>query len=177
MAFIWQPLSLVVLAAMAYVGLKFPDVDQRVGFLLHRSIVTHGPFLPLLVFAFALADNPVKRRLGTGIGVGFAVHMAFDLFPRAWQGYALVSLPAYGWTPPIFSWIWISVTMLVCFCIAIKLCRNAIDLVLLLVAVTATFLFAASNENSLWRPLGVTLASLLVCYLMVGPDKDKTRPD
>ena len=175
MALVWQPLSLVVLATAVYIGLKLPDVDQRVGFLLHRSIVTHGPLLPLVVFVFALGDNPVQRRMGAGIGIGFAVHMAFDLFPRGWQGYALISLPVYGWTPSVFSWLWISATMLICFSLAIKLCRNAIDVVILLVATVTAFAFVAPGEHALWRPLAVTVASVLVCYWMIGPDKDTAR--
>ncbi len=176
MALIWQPLSFVVLAVAVYVGLKFPDVDQRVGFLLHRSIITHGPLLPLMAFAFALGNSPVQRSLGTGIGIGFAVHMAFDLFPRGWQGYALISLPIYGWTPPVFSWIWISATMLICFGFAIKLCRNAIDVVILLLATIAALAFVAPGENALWRPLAVTVASLLVTFWMIGPDKEAAKP-
>ena len=177
MALIWQPLSLAVLAAAVYIGLKFPDVDQRVGFLLHRSIITHGPLLPLLVLAFSLGDNPVQRRLGAGIGIGFAVHMAFDLFPRGWQGYALISLPAYGWTPPLFSWIWLSATMLICCGVAIKLCRNAIDVAILLVATVAAFAFVAPGENALWRPLALTVAAFLVTFLMIGPDKEAAKSD
>ena len=172
MSLIRQPISMIVLAAAIYLGLKFPDVDQRAGFLLHRSILTHGPLLPLLVFAFALGDNPVQRRLGMGVAIGFAVHMAFDLFPRAWHGYALISLPIYGWTPSVFSWIWISVTMLTCFGIAIRLCRTAIDVVILLVATALAFAFVAPGENAVWRPLAVTAASILVCCWMIGPDKD-----
>ena len=175
MSLIWQPLSLVVLAAAVYIGLKFPDVDQRVGFLLHRSIITHGPLLSLVAFAFALGDNPVQRRLGVGIGVGFAVHMAFDLFPRGWQGYALISLPVYGWTPPVFSWIWISATMLICFSVSIKLCRSAIDVFILLVATVAAFAFGAPDENALWRPLAVTVAAFLVTFWLIGPDKETAR--
>ena len=172
---IWQLLSLVVLAAAVYIGLKFPDVDQRVGFLLHRSIITHGPFLPLLAFALAQVDSAVLRRLGTGIGVGFAVHMAFDLFPRAWQGYALISLPVYGWTPPAFSWIWISVTMLVSLGVAIKLCRSAIDMFILLVATVIAFAIVAPDENALWRPMAVTAAAFLVTFRVIGPDKESAR--
>ena len=172
---IWQLLSLIVLVAAVYIGLKFPDVDQRVGFLLHRSIITHGPLLPLVAFALALGDNPVQRRLGMGIGVGFAVHMAFDLFPRAWQGYALISLPIYGWTPSVFSWIWISVTMLICFGFAIRLCRNAIDVAILVVATVAAFAFVAPDENALWRPMAVTAAAFLVTFWMIGPDKESAR--
>ena len=172
MTLIWQPLSLIALALAVYIGLKFPDVDQRVEFLLHRSIITHGPMLPLLAFAFAFGDNPVLRRLGTGIGIGFAVHMAFDLFPQAWQGYALISLPVYGWTPTVFSWIWISATMLISFGLSIKLCRKAIDVVFLLVAVLAAFMFVAPDENALWRPMAVTAAAFLFSFCIIGLDKE-----
>ena len=164
-----------MLAVAIYIGLKFPDVDQRIGFLTHRSIITHGPFLPLLALAFSLGDNPVQRRCGMGIAIGFAVHMAFDLFPRGWQGYALISLPAYGWTHPVFSWIWISATMLVSFGLAIKLCRNAMDLIIRIVATVVAFALVAPDENALWRPLAVTIASALVCYWMIGPDKEETK--
>lgn len=172
MSLIWQPLSLVALALAVYIGLKFPDLDQRAGFLLHRSITTHGPWLSLLAFAFALGDNPVQRRLGSGICVGIAVHMAFDLFPRAWQGYALISLPVYGWTPQVFSWIWTAATMLISFGLAIKLCRNAIDVFILLLAAVAAFASVAPDENALWRPLAVTAAALLVTFWLIGPDKE-----
>lgn len=170
MSLIWQPLSLVALVLAVYIGLKFPDLDQRAGFLLHRSIVTHGPWLSLLVLA--LGDNPVLRRLGVGIGIGSAVHMAFDLFPRAWQGYALISLPVYGWTHPVFSWIWLSVTMLIFFSIAVKLCRNTIDVAMLLVATAAVFFFVAPDEHALWCPLAVIGAALLGTFWLIGPYKE-----
>ena len=175
MAMLWQPISIVVLAVAVYIGLEFPDIDQHFDFLLHRSIITHGPLLPLVAFAFALGDNPVQRRLGTGIAVGFAVHMAFDLFPRGWQGYALISLPLYGWTHPVFSWIWISATMLISFGFAIRLCRYAIDVAIFLAAAVATFAFVAPGENALWRPLAVVAASLLVTFWMIGPDKNTSE--
>jgi hypothetical protein len=168
----WQTLSLAALVVALYIGLKLPDVDQRVGFLLHRSIVTHGPLLPLLAFVLAQGDNPVPRKAAMGIGIGFAVHMAFDLFPRAWQGYALISLPVYGRTPAVFSWIWTSAMMLVSMSIAVKLIRNGWDAIVLLTALAATFAFAASGERALWFPLGVTAGSLLVSYWLTGPDKD-----
>ena len=157
MALVWQPISLIALVLAVYIGLKFPDVDQRVGFLLHRSIITHGPLLPLVAFAFALGDNPVQRRLGVGIGIGFAVHIAFDLFPKAWQGYALISLPWYGWTPAKKSFLG-SGSRPPCSLtsgIAIRLCRNGMDVTVLLLAAAAAFAIVAPGENALWRPLAV----------------------
>ncbi len=35
------------------VGNWFPDVDQKTDLLVHRSIVTHGPLLPLIVVGVA----------------------------------------------------------------------------------------------------------------------------
>ena len=35
------------------VGNWFPDIDQKTDLLVHRSIVTHGPLLPLIVVGVA----------------------------------------------------------------------------------------------------------------------------
>ena len=37
-----------------------------------------------------------------GVCIAFSVHHAFDLFPTEWTGYALISIPFYGWTPWLF---------------------------------------------------------------------------
>ena len=148
MNLLWQPLSLVALGIAAYIGLKLPDVDQHVGFLLHRSIITHGPLFPLAAFIIAQVDNPLPRRFGMGIGMGYAVHMAFDLFPQSWQGYALISIPGYGWIPWILSWIWIALTIVLSMALAIKLVRHLGDALILLLAVAAVFFFASGNEKA-----------------------------
>lgn len=175
MALIWQPLSLVALAIAVYVGLELPDVDQRVGFLLHRSIITHGPLFPLLAFVLSLSDSPVRRRLGAGIALGFAVHMAFDLFPRSWQGYALVSIPSYGWMPSVVSWIWIAATMLFCMGLAMKLIHHVGDGMLLLLALALAFVYASGSEEAFWLPLAAIIASLVVAYAVVKPTRQRNR--
>ena len=171
MALILQPLSLIALAIAVYIGLRLPDVDQRVGFLLHRSIITHGPLLPMLALAFALNDNPVLRRTGMGVSAGLGVHFAFDLFPQAWHGYALISLPVYGWTPPVFSWICLGAALLLSMCFAVKSSRGIIDTGILVVALAAAFWYATGNEKTLLWPLLVTIGSFALAYLLVGPDK------
>ena len=42
--------GIVAFAVGAWFGLKLPDVDQRTDLLLHRSIITHGPLVPLVLF-------------------------------------------------------------------------------------------------------------------------------
>ncbi len=174
---IWQALSLVALAIAAYIGLKFPDVDQRIGFLLHRSIITHGPLLPLLAFVIAEADNPARRRFGIGICAGFAVHMAFDLFPLAWQGYALISVPIYGWLPPVVSWICLAATTLICMGLGAKLIQGLADGLLLLIALAGAFAVAVGNEREFWWPTAVILAALVIACWIVKPTRQGNRQD
>ena len=175
MSLILQPLSLVALGIAAYIGLKLPDVDQQVGFLLHRSIITHGPLFPLAAFILAQVDNPLPRRFGTGVGLGYAVHMAFDLFPKSWQGYALISIPGYGWIPSVASWIWIAVTMLLCMALAIKLVRHWGDGLILLLALAAVFVFASGYEKAFWLPMLATVVSFAIAYLVIRPTRKQPR--
>ncbi len=159
----WQILSLAALAAGLYIGLRTPDIDQSIGFLLHRSAITHGPLLPLAAFTFGSASSgPVIRRFGMGVCIGVAIHMAFDLFPRAWQGYALISVPIYGWTPPVISWIWIAGTTLVCTSLAVRLIRDMGDGLILVIALAASFIIAASGERVILWPLLTIIISLCV---------------
>ena len=168
MALVWQILSLAALAAGSYIGLRIPDIDQSTWFLLHRSAITHGPLLPLAAFALALGSGaPVRRRLGMGVCIGFAIHTAFDLFPRAWQGYALISVPVYGWTPPVVSWLWLAGTTVICTGLAVRLIRDMGDGVVLLIALAASFAMAAGGENAMWRPLSAITVSLVIAVLAV----------
>ena len=177
MTLIWQPLSILALAVAAYIGLKLPDIDQQVGFLLHRSIITHGPLFPLAAFFLGQIDNPLTRRFGTGICLGYSIHMAFDLFPQAWQGYALISIPGYGWIPSVASWICIAATMLLCLALAVKLARHLGDVIIVVVALAAIFVFASGNEASFWLPMAATVLCFAVAYWVIRPTRQKDRQE
>ena len=175
MTLLLQPLSLIALAIAAYIGLKLPDVDQHVDFLLHRSIITHGPLFPLVAFILAQVDNPLPRRFGMGVALGYAVHMAFDLFPQSWQGYALISIPGYGWVPGVASWIWIAVTMLLCMALTVKLVHHFGDTLILLLAFAAVFVFASGNEAAFWLPLLAAVASFVATFWLIKPTRKQQR--
>ena len=86
--------ALVALVLGLAVGERFPDIDQRTELLLHRSILTHGLLAPLMLYVIVQrVDSLPVRWLAMGVCLGVAVHLAFDLFPKGWQAYALVSLP------------------------------------------------------------------------------------
>jgi len=151
-----------LLAGLAF-GDWFPDIDQKTGLLLHRSIVTHGPMVPLIVFAVAISTRSIQLRwFALGIALGVAIHLSFDLFPRGWSGFALISLPGYGWTAPWFSWTWITVSTVVCTLLAVRLVRGGVDGSLFTLSLIGGFGYVALGEDALWRPVvALTVATAI----------------
>ena len=166
----WKALSfgLLFLVAGLAVGEEFPDVDQDVDFLVHRSIFTHGALLPLLLFPFAAAFKAAPVRLfAIGFSLGVAVHLSFDLFPRAWRGFALIHVPAIGWTYPVVSWVWIALSIVVCVYSAMKLVRAGSQGVALVLGVLGIFVYAGSSEEGLLGPFIAVVAAGLVALVVL----------
>ena len=70
------------------IGSFFPDIDQKIKWLRHRSILTHSAIIPVIL-AISLKGEK-ELLLISGFCVGMAMHKLFDLFPKKWQGYALI---------------------------------------------------------------------------------------
>ena len=148
-------------------GLELPDIDQRIGFLLHRSIITHGPLLPIILFAWVSSSQSLPRRwFAMSVSLGLAVHFSFDLFPQAWSGYALIALPGLGWTPAPFSWIWLALNVLICTYLAAKLVRSGLETGLLGLGLIGGFIYAARTENALWGPIAAVMAATAVAAIL-----------
>ena len=156
-------LGLVALLAGLAVGNGFPDIDQKTGLLLHRSIVTHGPLVPIFVFVAASGTRSIQLRwFALGVTLGVAVHFSFDLFPNGWSGFALISVPSYGWTAPSFSWTWIAISTVACTYLALRLVRSGLDRSLFMLALICTFGYIAVGEDAFWRPIGaLTIATII----------------
>ena len=166
--------GLVVMVLGVVAGLEFPDIDQSVGLILHRSILTHGPLVPMIVFAAASGDHSLPVRwLGIGVCLGVAVHLGFDLFPEEWSGYALISVPGYGRTPMVFSWAWIALSMTACVYMAARLSRSSAETVLLLAGLAGTFWWASVDERELWGP-AVAVAAAAIVALIVAASQAKS---
>ena len=164
------PLGLLALIAGLAIGDWFPDIDQKTGLLLHRSIVTHGPLVPLIVFAAASGSRSVQIRwFALGLTLGVAIHLAFDLFPSSWSGFALISVPSYGWTASWFSWTWIAIGTVTTTYLALRLVRSVLDGSLFMLSLMVAFGYIAVGEDALWRPIvALTVAVASSLTLVVG---------
>ena len=162
--------GLVALIAGLAVGDWFPDIDQKTGLLLHRSIVTHGPLVPLIVFAAASGTRSIQIRwFALGLTLGFAIHLAFDLFPSSWSGFALISVPSHGWTASWLSWIWIAISTVACTYLALRLVCGVLDGSLFLLSLVFAFGYVAVDEDALWRPIvALAVATAISLTLVVG---------
>ena len=150
-------------AAGARAGLKLPDVDQRTDLLLHRSILTHGPLVPLILYICERnAKSLSVRAFAMSLCLGFVVHLSFDLFPRAWMGYALISIPAYGWLPPVLSIAWVSASALLCAYWAFRLANSLLQSLVVVFGAVGIFVYAAPGENAIVGPVVVAAGSLAV---------------
>lgn len=153
-------LGLMALFIGCAAGVWFPDVDQRIELLEHRSILTHGPLLPIVLFALASERESIPLRwLAMGVCIGVAVHLAFDLFPAGWTGYALISVLAWGRMSALFSTVWIGVGVAACMYMGAKLGRGCLEAALFVLGVIGVFGNAGLHEDALWRPALVVAAS------------------
>ena len=155
--------GLVALLAGLAVGDWFPDIDQKTGLLLHRSILTHGALVPLIVFAAAYGTRVIQLRwFALGVTVGLAVHLSFDLFPIGWSGFALISVPGYGWTAPWFSWTWIAFSTVASTYLAARLVRSGLDGSLFILSLILAFGYVAMDEDAFWWPVvALTVATAI----------------
>ena len=93
------PLIALSLIIGMYLGNRFPDIDQRTDLVTHRSILTHGFIIPLVLYLIvSRIENPITRFWGIGFNLTVSIHLCFDLFPKGWYMHALIHIPGIGWT-------------------------------------------------------------------------------
>jgi hypothetical protein len=137
-----------------FLGLNLPDLDQQVRFLVHRSLLTHGFLIPLIIFALAYRDKNTGARFFTmGFCLASVTHLCFDLFPKAWTGFALIHIPFWGRTSAGFSQIWIGLSIILCLYLAFSLIETLLDLLATLLSLTLAFAFYAASQPTFWLAL------------------------
>lgn len=151
-------------------GLNFSDIDLRFNFLVHRSMITHSFLIPLILFWLVRRKPQSRTYLFTmGFSLAFAIHLCFDLFPRAWVGFALISIPLFGRSSPLFSWFWLAGSIIVCLYLVLLLMQNVWDILLVFSSIVATFIFYAATESVFW-PAFIALSVAILIALMLPSD-------
>jgi hypothetical protein len=152
------------------VGISFPDIDLRVPFLLHRSLLTHGLLLPLLLFFFIQKhSHHALRWFAMGAYGALAIHLCFDLFPRSMRGFALISIPMYGRASALFSWLWIGLSCVVCLYLMALLIKYVFELFVSLIGLALTFVSTSAGERSVGLSLLALLLAICVAFALPSP--------
>ena len=160
-------LTVISLVAGLALGEWFPDIDQRFHFLTHRSILTHGLIVPLLLYSVGSGLKATPLRLFVlGFSLGVAIHLGFDLFPRSWQGFALIHAPLLGRIHTIFSWLWIAVSMICCLYLSMRLARTGIQGTALLLGTLGLFIHTSTNETAFLGPLFSLLIGSVIALVV-----------
>ena len=151
----------ILLLLALFLGLNLPDLDHQISFFVHRSIITHGFLIPLGVFVLIYREKAsIARFISAGFSLASAIHLCFDLFPRAWVGFALIHIPFWGRTNALFSWLWISLSIIICLYLTFALIEGLEDLLMAIASLGLAFSFYASTEPTIWMPLITLLASI-----------------
>lgn len=181
----WIP-NLMALVAGISIGLHMADWDHKLPFFDHRSFWTHGMIVPiivwwLLVSGYNFADpyfedaklnaedwSRLLRFFGLGFFPGYAIHMCFDLFPKKWQGGALIKSPL-GAFPMAGSFIWILCGQIVANYLALRLVRTPTEALILIVASAFLFRFYRKKEDTRWRPVTMMVGVLAFLFWVDPP--------
>ncbi|MEI8305503.1 MAG: hypothetical protein WCF99_00425 [Chloroflexales bacterium] len=167
-------LPILALIIGTLIGLQLPDTDQvftLIG-LVHRSIITHGLLLPLGAYLLIRKRMRWLQMGVAGLCLAIAVHLTFDLFPRSWYGYALITVPLVGQLDPTLTVLWLTISMLTCCLLALRLLRDRRDLVLALVAAGWGFITSAGRERVWLMPLVVLVGALFLASCLPNPAFD-----
>lgn len=163
-----QALTGVVLLLLALLlGLNLPDLDHQTQFLVHRSLITHGFLAPLGVFLLIYKDKVASPRfLSMGFSLANVVHLCFDLFPRAWRGFALIHIPFWGRSSPLFSWLWLSISIVMCLYLTFVLIKTLLDIVMTVGSLGLAFSFYAASQPVFWPALLTLLLAVGVTLVL-----------
>lgn len=160
--------ALLIFILGLIIGANMPDFDRQFSPLLrHRSIITHSWLIPgvLLLWARIARNRDDWHALIAGLCIGIAVHLSFDLFPRNWYGYALITFPLISQrTDGTFSWLWIASSIVICLVIAATLTPKDQRSILTLAALSAFIWCVPGEQGVLGAALFLGLALVLLLH-------------
>ena len=144
--------QLVALALGVLIGVQLPDIDLWLYFMSgsHRSILTHSPLIPYGLYLAAQGRSSWWRWGTMGLAASFAGHLAFDVFPKAWYGAALVTVPFLGRLDPTLSLLSLMASLVGSWYLALLLVEHKRDLGLVILAGVVGFIIGGLRSGEDW---------------------------
>lgn len=156
-------ISTLFLISFYYIGLKYPDVDLKIKGLGHRSIVTHSFFLTAilmylhktnLLWLVYGAKYDITRFMITGLSLGIAIHILYDLRPKAYKGTALIKFPYMNKGLSVNQSIaFMLLTVGVCLFTVIFYVKTLYEMFILLFLLVFTIIKKRKVEKGFWTTI------------------------
>ena len=156
-------ISTLFLISFYYIGLKYPDVDLKIKGLGHRSIVTHSFFLTTilmylhktnLLWLVYGAKFDITRFMITGLALGIAIHILYDLRPKAYKGTALIKFPYMNKGLSVNQSIaFMFLTVGVCLFTVIFYVKTLYEMLILLFLLIFTIIKKRKVEKGFWTTI------------------------
>lgn len=148
---------LIPLIIGAFLGLSFADIDLAPPLpISHRSAWSHGLIVPLGIW-WAMLNTAEAWVYWAGVGFlpAFALHCAYDMFPRQWVSIANISLaPLPGRLPGLLSFGYLGASVLVSLGVFALLAPGGIALVAVLAVVAWAGRKYVKKESATWPIIG-----------------------
>lgn len=156
--------SLVLFIGVSF-GLAVADIDQNLPFIKHRSVWTHGPIWPAVIFLEPI-DTSLTRYFLLGFFLAYAIHLVYDLYPSRWVGIAKIHLWHETRLSPLSSFLWIASGVFVSLLLVVgTLTKYPAEYPLVLVLAPLLLLSRWHTEK---RVLGPTVTFLITTVVIVG---------
>ena len=156
-------ISTLFLISFYYIGLKYPDVDLKIKGLGHRSIVTHSFFLTTilmylhktnLLWLVYGAKFDITRFMIIGLSLGIAIHILYDLRPKAYKGTALIKFPYMSRGLSVNQSIaFMLLTVGVCLFTVIFYVKTLYEMLILLFLLIFTIIKKRKVEKGFWTTI------------------------
>ncbi len=155
-----------------FIGVALPDLDFRASFLTHRSMVTHGAIIPVVLFLLAYRTGlSVIRLFVVGVCVAVAIYSIFCMFPERWEGTAQLHLPGVGYVSPGLAVVWLTLSVVVCLYLMLSLNHTGFEVGVTLVSLVVGFAYLSVGERVFWYALMVLVVALGVVLLIPMPPR------
>lgn len=140
-------------------GINFPDIDQKIKVLGHRSFLTHSPIITFVLYYFSKKQG-YSEFIYMLIGFSFAIgiHLVFDLFPKKWTGGSIIK-PFGG---IMFSKVYIFLSAMISFMFSLSIAKDSFTYIYLGLLGLLPLYYYSKKEKKILRPAVLYLGTLII---------------